>query len=391
MCAAHRPFSSTRTLAHLMLALAAAAPLGAAAQESGNSPFKLSGFLSVIGGAVISGSADPDLAAPLGVRLPGYTADWSNAGVYENRFSLRPESRLGVQATYSLTSTAKLTAQIVSRGTDSTPNLAWAYGSFKLSNSVELQVGRKRIPLYYYSDFQDIGLAYPWVSPPPELYGWDATNYNGASVRYSGNWGDTTVTASVFGGQEDIKKSLYNRLYYTGDTRVKWNNILGADLEINRGPATVRVVYVKSDVYTNSPGNVLNALTDASYNNAALVAYGIAGNLDFDDWFVLSEATTLRRNFGVEGGYRYSAPAFTVGAGLRLGTWTPFLNYAQYIESSSDQTLYSPTQFSRISLTLRHDLSSSTAVKIQVDRHKDITRNFGGDVNVFRLSYDRVF
>ena len=66
-------------------------------------------------------------------------------------------------------------------------------GLMVATNSIRIgeQVGRKRIPLYYYSDFQDIGLSYPWVSPPPELYGWEVTNYNGGSLRYNDSFGDT--------------------------------------------------------------------------------------------------------------------------------------------------------------------------------------------------------
>lgn len=367
---------------------AAVLTLGASAwaqQEAGESKLKISGFLSVVGGQVLDGSLDAAYAGynPInGQACPCYIADWSNGGVYNKNFSLTPESHAGVQFNYALTDKANLVAQLVTRGTNGNPDLTWAYLGYKLDKNWEVQVGRKRIPLYYYSDFQDVGLSYPWVSPPTELYGWDATNYNGASLRYSHSFGDTSLTASLFGGREDVNKSAYWKLYDLDDVKVSWKNIIGADLELNRGPLTVRGVYMTSDVDTIP-------LNPAEAYSAKLTAYGIAVNLDMDKWFLLSEVSKLTRESPLDG-FSYSAPAASIGVGLRLGKWTPFLNYAQYVESAGDAS-YVPATYRRTSATLRYDLNASSGIKLQLDRNLDVTNNLGGTVTVLRLSYDRVF
>lgn len=352
----------------------------ALAQEA-SSDLKVTGFVSIVGGKVISGDSN---GVPIASeKCPCYTADWGNAGVYRDNFSLKPESRAGIQLNYKPTADFSLVGQLVVRGSDSTPNVQWAYGGYKFNKNWELQVGRKRIPLYYYSDFQDIGLSYPWVSTPPELYGWEVTNYNGASLRYNNSYGDMNVSASLFGGSETVKDALYLKLYYPNKSEVSWKSIVGGDVEINQGALTLRGVYMTS----TARSKVFDLGLDDS---AKLTAYGLAMNLDLDQWFVLSEMTQLERKFD-DAGYSYKAPAFTVGAGIHLGDWTPFLNYAQYKESSSDETKYVPQSYKRISLTLKYDLDASSAVKAQIDRHTDITKNFGGNATVFRLSYDRVF
>ena len=349
------------------------------AQGTEEAKLKVSGFLSVVGGQVLEGTLDANYGGPStinSINCPCYVADWSNAGVYNKDFSLTPESRAGVQFNYSLNSQANVVAQVVVRGTNGTPDLTWAYAGYKFNKNWEVQLGRKRIPLYYYSDFQDVGVSYPWVSPPPELYGWDATNYNGASLRYTTNFGETNVTSSLFGGREDIDKSLYWKLYDLDSTKVTWNNILGADLEVNRGPLTVRGVYMAADV-----------VTDGSL--ATLKAYGIAANLDFDSWFVLSEVTKLTRDSATPG-QTYAAPAATIGVGARFGKWTPFINYAQYVENTNDPD-WVLTEYRRVSATLRYDISSNASFKVQLDRHQDSTNNFGGPLTLLRVSYDRVF
>ena len=367
----------------------APAPQVWAQEATPASNLKLSGYVALVAGRVLGGTLDANYVASGGlmqindINCPCYVADWGNAGVYGNEYSLSPESRIGLQGKYTFNDQASVTAQLVSRGTNGTPDVTWAFGSYKFNGNFEVQVGRKRIPLYYYSDFQDIGVAYPWITPPPELYGWEATNYNGASLRYSRSMGDTNLTASLFTGQEKVSESLYQKLYYPGDTtEVQWNNLMGADLEVNHGPLTVRAVVMKADVRT------INSTID---DTSVLQAYGLAANLDFDKWFVLSEFTQLTRNFEASQ-YKVIAPAFTIGAGMRLGKWTPFINFAQYAEETTDSTLYPAlSSYKRTSLTLRYDLDSSSAIKGQLDKNYDVANNFGGDATVFRVSYDRVF
>jgi len=380
------PYRSTMAAGALVaLALLASAPVARAQVAAPGEALRINGFVTITAGRIIDGALDGAYAGPDvidGNGCPCYTADWANAGVYRRSWSLKPESRAGVQFGYTVSPTINLGAQIVTRGSDAKPNLQWAYAGVQLGEHVEMQVGRKRIPLYYYSDFQDIGLAYPWVNAPPELYGWEATNYNGASLRYRGQAGDGNVAIGAFAGREVLKDALYQRLYYPGKTEVRWNNLLGADGELSNGPLTVRAVYIRAKVRTLNPGILLDTSAD-------LDAYGVAANYDADDWFVLSELTQLVRRFSTD--YKVTAPAFTIGAGVRLGKWTPFLNVAKYRERTDDLSQYAPQSFRRASFTLRYDLGTRSALKAQVDRHIDITRNFGGDVTVFRLSFDSSF
>jgi len=358
------------------------------APTESSSNFHISGFLSVIGGQVFNGSLPANYIGPSqlnGVNCPCYIADWANGGVYRDHFSLKPESHAGVQLQYNFSPQLNFVGQVVIRGEDTTPNVTWAYANYKLDEHWEIHVGRQRIPLYYYSPFQDVGFAYPWVSPPPELYGWDATNYNGASLRYTNSFGENNVTSSLFAGEEKVANSGYYKLNYSGDTDVSWADIVGADIELNHGPLTIRAVYLQSNTKTTNIPNGVDA-------SSTLKAYGIAANLDFDSWFVLSELTQLERNYGPTQ-YSYKAPASTIGAGLRLGKWTPFVNYAMYSERADNSALFptTPSKFKRSSLTLRYDIDSNSDIKVQVDHHTDTTFNTSGNVNMFRVSYDRIF
>jgi predicted porin len=374
-----------RSAGALALVLSCMTPAAYADEADSTSALKVSGFLSIVGGKILGATVPADYAGPTtidGHDCPCYTADWGNAGVYRQRFSLAPESRAGIQGKYTLSPEVNFVGQVVVRGSDSTPNIQWAYASYAPSRNWEFQLGRKRIPLYFYSDFQDIGASFPWITVPPELYGWEATNYNGASARYKTSVGETNFSASLFTGRETVKDALYMRLYYDSKTKVTWSRLAGGDVEMTRGPLTLRAVYMQTTVRS------VNGIEDLD-DTAKLKAYGVAANLDLEDWFVLSELTQLTRDF--DAGYRVTAPAMTIGAGYHYGAWTPFLNYARYTERTSDLDIYAPQSYRRTSFTLRYDIDARSAVKGQIDRARDVTRNFGGDTTVLRFSYDRLF
>ncbi|UUZ56519.1 hypothetical protein LP419_15955 [Massilia sp. H-1] len=64
---------------------------------------------------------------------------------------------------------------------------------------------------------------------------------------------------------------------------------------------------------------------------------------------------------------------------------------ARYTERTDQPDMYAPQSYRRASLTLRYDIDAKSAFKVQADRQKDVTHNFGGDVTVLRLAYDRLF
>ena len=81
-----------------------------------SSNLKFSGYVSLVGGKVLSGNLDANYAGPTevkGVNCPCYVADWGNAGVYGKEFTLTPESRIGIQGKYTINNKTSVTARTV--------------------------------------------------------------------------------------------------------------------------------------------------------------------------------------------------------------------------------------------------------------------------------------
>ena len=347
--------------------------------------FNWNGFATIAGGKIVS--SQKNLPDYLDYDCPCFITDYNNGGIYEQGgMDFSQETRAGLQGTVTVTDKLSAVGQIMGRTVDSELSLEWAYLSYKINPNWTVQAGRKRIPLYYYSDFQDVGQAYTWVRPPQALYGWEASNYNGASVRFNDRFGRWAVAASAFGGQEEVKDSGYAALYDTVDQDAKWENILGFDVEISKDWLTARFVYMQSENYgTSNPD-------DSKYGDKTdQTVMGLALNADFDDWFLLSEFNVNERKTPVDS-LTVRAPATMVGAGYRWGNFTPFVSYSRYWDNTSDIDVYEPERFEDWSFTLRYDINPSSDIKVQFNSYTDSSAyDFVGDTNLVSVSYDIVF
>jgi hypothetical protein len=359
-----------------------------AAATQAEEAFSFSGFASAVAGRVVSGSRQDDY---FGQRCPCFVADYGHGAVYEPHWSLKQESKVGLQGTYAFNPQLSGTVQVVARGADGIKaGLEWAYLSYDLNPSWTVQVGRKRLPIYYYSDFQDVGYAYTWVRPPADIYGWEVVNYNGLNATYRSDWAGWAVKSNLFAGRESTKDNLYSHLYYDTEQNVTWKNILGGDLVLSKDWLTTRLTYIQSDVqqWDRSTGERVTPAADADHASEKQIIYGISANVDIDNWFVRSEYSVFDRS-----GYSYLAHAHMLGVGVRLGNFTPMLTHTRYAE----QNAFAPDATQRDhgwSATLRYELSSSFALKVQYDEFKDRSGSdfdYVGNSRMLSISVDTVF
>jgi len=358
-----------------------------------------SGFLTLAAGRVFSG-VNNDPGYSLGFDGPSYVADYANRGVYEggDGISFGPDSKLGLQGMARFSDSFSVTGQVVARGArDGKVNMEWLYGNVKLNENFTLQIGRKRLPLFYYSETQDVGFAYPWVHLPQQLYGWEIVNYNGANLLYRDSWGNWAATINLFGGSETKEKNGFWEIYYGKDYRIdsRWANLFGAEINLARDWFEGRFVYIQSDLLNK---DVTAGDTAFGPNPApGQQIYGLAFNADYEKWVVRTEFQYINRREADEedAGQLY-------GVGYRIGNLLPMVTYAKYDQkyieggplgySTNDEEGHTTLSF-----LLRWDITKSSDIKLQVERWDDtsqpgytaITPYAGADL--ISVSYDTVF
>lgn len=386
----------------LLGALTAAA--GGHAGEMNGIDFSGSGFMTLGVGKMLGGTRNN----VSDYNCPCFIADYAQAGVYDGRSGLQwqPDSKLGVQGTAAFDNRRfSVTAQAVARGArDGAVNLEWLYGSYKLNDQFTLQAGRKRLPMFYYSDTQDIGVALPWAHLPPQLYGWEAVNYNGVNLAYQDQWGDWSASANVLAGNETYKETGYWKIYNGRQNRtdVKWNNIIGGDLTLSKGWLETRLVYIQSGTQTKNINGTWDAATQ-TYDTSVIETefgagarqqiYGIAINADYQNWLVRTEFIHINHP-----GLNFKDFAQIVGVGYRHGKWQPMVTWSRYSGTAVVDQGGDPSALeghATVALTLRYDLSTSSAVKVQIDSQRDQSGpnwapNYG-NARLLTLTYDMVF
>lgn len=390
----------------LPLALALAfAPLGYA-DDTAASPLEFSGmgFLTVAGGKILGSGDKRDVS---GWECPCFVSDYAQGGVYQDKgFTLKPDSKLGLQGKVTAYKDFSVTGQVVFRGArDGKPNLEWVYGAYDVNDNLALQVGRKRLPLLFYSESQDIGVAYPWVHLPGQVYGWEIVNYNGANLLYRDQWGAWSGTVNVFGGSETNKDNGYWKIYNgrKSETDSKWTGIAGAELVMSKDWFEGRLGYIQSKVQNRPVKDWLEQeVVDENGDSASVYSdkvkqkiYAGSANIDYNNLVVRGEYIYINRKSANE-----TDISKMIAVGYRFGKLLPLASWADYRYGlpqgyvDGDETI----EAHRVtSLVLRYDLSTSSAVKLQYDRWKDRSdENYRsalpyGDSSMISLSYDMTF
>lgn len=370
--------------------LSIAAP-GSQAEEAGGISFRGSGFLTLAAGGVLNNG--PAQSAS-GYNCPCFISDYGEAGVYEKGgLRWRPDSKLGLQGTAAFNERYSLTAQAVARGIGSRIDLEWLYGDIKLNSNLTLQAGRKRLPLFYYSESQDVGLSHPWVYLPPQIYGWEIVNYNGANLLYKDQWGDWSSAMNFFTGSESSKDSNYWKLYNGkfSKTESRWSAIAGAYFSLSNDWLEGRLLYIQSKIQNTAlaPALIVGPQTRQKI-------YGVSFNVDYAQWVVRSEFLYINRRESYGGDHSQ-----LFGIGYRIGKWLPMATYSNYRQSVTlDQT--QAEAHSTESLLLRYELTISSDIKLQFDHWQNHaqpqffsatpnTVNAVEKANLLTASYDMVF
>lgn len=322
---------------------------------SASAAVDISGFATVAGGKVLSGSGVDDFGLP-----PQFLANYPQVAVYDQDWSFKPDTRIGLQLSADLMEGLSVTGQIVARGTDNfDANFEWAYISYKLNDTWTIQAGKKRLPLYYYSDFFDVGYAYLWMRPPADNYTWQIFNYNGVNALFNTQVGSWDVSGNIYTGSEDDSNNKLLSQYF-GDTPIRevWKNIVGGVLNFNRDWLDVRLTYM---TYINERYETVNGVAQriiwGDIDSRRGKFAGLSVNADWNNIVVLTEFNRL----DLEGQGKFDT--YMISAGYRINNITPYISYADF---NSDGEKHNTT-----SLGLRYDFHSAAAFKLQFDDVND--------------------
>ena len=339
----------------------------------------LSGFASINAGKVLSGTGVEHYGVP-----PTFLADYPIVSAYSEEWDMAPESLFGLQITADLNDGLTAIAQLVGRGVDDySPKFEWAYLSYDINENWTVQAGRKRLPLFYYSDFYDVGYAYVWMRAPADNYTWQIFNYNGINLMYNTDLGDWSLATNLYAGKEEDKENKLLGDFFFGDTTKEiWKDMMGGVINLSKDWFETRFTYMQ---YTNERDIGGEQVMWGGKDSRDGKFFGAAFNVDFDNWFILSEINRLDLEF--DGNLDTNMITF----GYRINNLTPFIVYSS-MKQKGDGVIDGENH-NTTSVGLRWDFHDAAAFKIQYDDVKDNSHDFAvaGDSKSLSFGVDLVF
>lgn len=302
------------------------------------------GFGSFVTGRVTEGSE--------------FLADYPKAGVYDKNWSFSPDSTIGLQFSADITDASSAVAQVVAySAVETRADVDWLYLNYHVTPELSVQLGRKRLPLYYYSDYFDVGYAYYWIRPPADLYTWQITNYNGISLLYETSIGDWDTSASLYYGNEDSDDNELLGLLFGVPVDESWKDMVGIVGTMANEWLDMRLSYMQ--------GLVTRDINDVRVINEAEQRFiGLSINLMLGELQVLSEFNNYTRPEN-----DIDMDIYMLSLGYQLGDFTPHITYSafeQEVNAAGNDEKHHTT-----SIGVRWDFHADMAFKVQYDEVVD--------------------
>lgn len=161
---------------------------------------------------------------------------------YDNSLSIDNDSLFALQTTYTWNDKWSATIQVLAHTSDTRESgIEWAYLTYQPDKNWQFKLGRLRTPLLNYSDVRDVGIAFPWVRPPQQVYDtFLFSNYEGLSVTRTSAFDNTFIRLEGWFGRFDgdvpsVGTTVNANLDFFG----------GANATVRQGNLEFRISYTK--------------------------------------------------------------------------------------------------------------------------------------------------
>jgi hypothetical protein len=235
-------------------------------------------------------------------RLVAGVLDDKNASYdnYDDSVSLGQKSLVAIQIEGHITDNWSLTSQLLAHSSEQrNSGIEWLYTTYQATDALQFKLGKLRTPFFNYSDFQDVGYAYPWISPPQQVYnGFLFDSYEGASASYEIVEDSFSANTELYWGRFQDKISVGEQV-----VEAEINQFRGIILNVQYANLKLRLSTHMGNVNVDLPevAGFAGALVQAGYPSMAtyldttggVKVYQMSLNYDALNYFVKSEIVRI--------------------------------------------------------------------------------------------------
>jgi hypothetical protein len=277
---------------------------------------------------------------------------------YENEVDLSQQSLIALQTDFKISNSLSISSQLLAHSSEERESgVEWLYLSYQPNDNWRFNIGKLRTPFFRYSETIDVGFAYPWISPPQQVYsGFLFSNYEGISGTYRFSYNDMNFDIEGYYG-------TYDGEITREDERVdlEADEIKGLIFTFNKGNLTARVSATQSsDFFADVPAftEFANALERAGFDenaeslrfNGKVTGYQANANYDTLQVHVTYSSSDTQNN----------VPVNQIPPGI-----SPELDQISFIYEQITGNL-PEYDLDSVTLGARWDMSYNTALKAEV-------------------------
>ncbi|MEC7941489.1 MAG: hypothetical protein VX212_13775 [Pseudomonadota bacterium] len=307
------------------------------------------------------------------------------AGYTDEKLDWEQETLAGVQFDFQVNERAKFVTQVVANSRyDYDPKFEMAYASYDF-DSFTARAGKLRLPLFFYSDFTDLGYAYPMIRPSQELYeNIVLKGYTGADLLIPIELEDSSLLLQplVGIGTIDEEDSIVGE--------VKLDQLYGLSANWNVDDFTFRGSYLVAET---NPSCDFNTPTDPYCRQLAPLLdsqdgqfISLGAQYDNGDLLVNVEAADVQ----IEGQF-YDYQSVSGLVGYRINEFTPYLSVSWVETTDNDErenmtitAVKETMNYERISYSIgnRWDFAKNMSLKADVTYvdYRDTSGGFQANV-----------
>ncbi|QUM78088.1 hypothetical protein HWV00_18760 [Moritella sp. 24] len=306
----------------------------------------------------------------------GMASNDSGYAGYDKTLDYVPETKVGLQASFEVTDSTFLVAQLVSRAEQHwRPEMEWAFISHTFDNDLTVRAGRLRVPLYMYSDYLEINFAQPWLRPPEEVYAVvPVSSYEGVDFVYTVLFDEAEWQFQAYTGvgSDPNEETDFG-------TDVEYDDVIGLASTFSYNSFSVRASYVMTTLNSEQAHVPGTGIPLVDFNDSDARFIGLGASYDDGDLLVVAEWTKSEVDGGgpdvatsAEGNWQDVNSAY-ISAAYRFGRITPYVTYAMMETTDDDERALNlvnqiafDAQRSTYSAGLRYDINANMALKFDL-------------------------
>ncbi|MBL4583807.1 MAG: hypothetical protein JKX83_04230 [Pseudomonadales bacterium] len=225
------------------------------------------------------------------VTQTDHETPYTTSGNFTDTADYVSDTTVGIQLNFVANDDISFTTQMIGRGTGTDSefetSFEWLFATYKVRDNITLRAGRLRFPNYLISKTVDVGLTFPWVRGPVEVYESSfsfISKYNGVDALINISIGDAELLIQPYVGE--MNTSIKSILAGGAVSEINSQSLSGFNVELSYNDILFHASRMDIKANLTTPSGIVTLFP------SVISSFGI--KYTHDKFFIMSEAAKTK-------------------------------------------------------------------------------------------------